>query len=167
MRAVAKQETGSEADTPLATRGLANGGCPLELSRVSVGAGGCLQTSADKPPLAFSFTWRGHRFLGSLAPGDAGQRIALTSHVIRSGAEALVDEPAERGSMLAVIEKENRATEASLRLIAGGRVLLRDRFRLPPAGNSAIDDIVANLTALVLLAAPYLDLLAEHSPRDV
>jgi hypothetical protein len=107
-------------------------------------------------PITFQFQWRSRRFVASLqGQSDGSSRLAVTTHV----------EKAKRaGSLITVIATDPDCTTAQAKLVEQGSVLFAETFPVP-RGNvtSSVDGLLAQLTTVVLLAAPYLDFLSEQT----
>lgn len=112
-------------------------------------------------PISFQFQWRAKRFIASLVTKeDGGSRLAVTTHVDGVGRPG---SPVARDhSLVVVLTTEASGTEAQLKLICGSKVVIEDRFTIACRAGLTVDSLVAKLTAVVLMAAPYLDLLSEE-----
>ena len=112
---------------------------------------------ASNRPISFQFHWRGRRFVGSLIHRpDTGSQLAVTSHFVAGKPEA-----ASQHSLVFLLTTHADNMVADLKLIRGGEVVLGDSFALRCKAELSVDNLVTKLTAAVLVAAPYLDLLSE------
>ncbi len=105
-------------------------------------------------PITFQFLWRSRRFLASLqSQSDGSSRLAVTTHI---------DHADRSGSVVVAITTNPAGTLAHAKLVKDGTVLFTEEFAvLCGKGASSVDGLITKLTAVVLLAAPYLDYLSE------
>ncbi|MGH6720296.1 MAG: hypothetical protein ACREER_13360, partial [Alphaproteobacteria bacterium] len=114
----------------------------------------------SKRPLSFQFHWRDRRFVASLINHeDGGSRLAVTSH-LNVGGEA-ERRPAREHSLVFALATHAESTTVDFKLIRGGDVVLSDTFAIKCYAGLSVDNLVAKLTAALLMSAPYLDLLSE------
>ncbi|MEX2649505.1 MAG: hypothetical protein WD673_10875 [Alphaproteobacteria bacterium] len=106
-------------------------------------------------PITFQFLWRSRRFLASLqSQADGTSRLAVTTHI---------DHADRSGSVVVVVTANPPVAQA--KLVKNGAVLFAERFSVSLGhGSSSVDSLIAKLTAVVLVAAPYLDFLSEQQP---
>ena len=133
---------------------------PIEAA--STGAYGALRRQLIAAPLNFAFDWHGIEFTGRFSARDEGVRLTLRGNLASLPYSA--EDANARSSLLGIVDAFNDETEGTLKVVRGQKIIIEKTIELPRSTGDTANDIVANLTVLVLRAAPYLDLLADGAP---
>ncbi len=126
------------------------------------GAYGALRQRLLDSPLKFAFNWHGIEFTGRFSALDEGVRLTLHSDLAALPYSA--EDAGARSGLLGVFDVFNDETVGTLKVVSGQKIIIEKSIDLPQSTGDAASDIVANLTILVLRAAPYLDLFADGAP---
>ncbi len=87
--------------------------------------------------------------------------MRLTLHSDLASLPYSAEDAGARSGLLGVVDVFNDETVGTLKVVSGQKIIIETSIDLPQSTGNAASDIVANLTLLVLRAAPYLDLFAD------
>ena len=133
----------------------------LRMETASQGAYGELQRRLVESPLRFAFCWHGTDFTGRFEARNGGVRLTIQTDLAALPYSA--ENARVRTDLLAIADAFRDEAVGNLKVVRGQKIMIEKTIDLSTTIGSAVSDIVASPTDLVLRTAPCLDLLAEYA----